>query len=67
MRTTQSGSVDELIVDIDHYRKHPDCDTLRCVVYDPDHLIRNAEGLKNDLEGNRSSKDGTVMVKALVL
>lgn len=58
---------DELIIDIDHYRAHPDCDCLWCVVYDPDHLLTNAEGLKNDLEGERSSKDGKVRVKVLVL
>ena len=57
---------DELIVDIDHYRKHPGCETLWCVVYDPEHLIRNPESLK-DLEGSRTSKDGTVDVKVLVL
>jgi hypothetical protein len=58
---------DELIVDIDHYRKHPECETLWCVVYDPEHLIRNGEGLKKDLEGSHSTKDGTVVVKVLVL
>ena len=58
---------DELIVDIDHYRKHPECETLWCVVYDPEHLIRNAEGLKKDLEGSHSTKDGTVVAKVLVL
>src|SRR5487761_1278429 len=57
---------DELIVDVDHDRKHPDCDTLWCIIYDPEHLIRNPGGLK-DLEGDRSSKDGTVSVKVLVL
>jgi hypothetical protein len=57
----------ELIVDIEHYRKHPDCETLWCVVYDPENLIRNPEGLKMDLEGARTSKEGTVEVKALIL
>lgn len=47
---------DELIIDIDHYGKHPDCARLWCVVYDPNQLITNAEGLKTDLEGTRSSK-----------
>lgn len=56
----------ELIVDVEHYRKHPDCDTLWCVIYDPEHSIRNPNSLK-DLEGTRSSKDGTVSVKVLVL
>ena len=57
---------DELIIDIDHYRKHPQCEILWCVVYDPDHLIRNPESLK-DLEGSRTTKDGTVEVKVLVV
>ena len=58
---------DELIVDIEHYRRHPECKSLWCVVYDPDHLITNAEGLKADLQGPRSSKDGQVVVKVFVL
>jgi hypothetical protein len=57
----------ELIIDIEHYRRHPECDALWCVVYDPRHLITNAAGLKKDLEGERKSKDGTVNVKLLVL
>jgi len=57
---------DELIIDIDHYRRHPDCDALWCVVFDPDHLLSNAGGLKTDLEGKRLTKDGTVNVKVLV-
>jgi hypothetical protein len=58
---------DELIVDIEHYRRHPECNNLWCVVYDPDHLVTNAQGLKADLEGSRSSKDGEVVVKVFVL
>lgn len=58
---------DELIIDIEHYRRHPECKSLWCVVYDPDHLITNAEGLKVDLQGPRSSKDGHVVVKVFVL
>jgi REase_DpnII-MboI len=58
---------EELIVDIEHYRKHPDCGSLWCVIFDPDHSIRNAGGLKKDLEGNRSSQGGSVEVKVLVL
>jgi hypothetical protein len=58
---------DELIIDVDHYRRHPDCDTLWCVVYDPDHLLLNAEGLKQDLEGPRSTKGGTIDIRVLVL
>jgi hypothetical protein len=58
---------DELIIDIEHYRKHPDCKSLWCVIYDPDHLITNAEGLKNDLEGQRTSKEVSVSVRVFVL
>lgn len=58
---------DELIIDIDHYRRHPDCEHLWCVVFDPNHLLSNAEGLKCDLSGKRSTKDGIVEVKVLVL
>jgi hypothetical protein len=57
---------DELIIDIEHYRRHPNCKTLWCVVYDPDHLITNAQGLKNDLDGDRQSKDGQVAVKTFI-
>ncbi len=58
---------DELIVDIEHYRKHPSCKRLWCVVYDSDHLITNADGLRADLEGVRTSKDGEVAVRVFVL
>jgi hypothetical protein len=58
---------DELIIDIDHYRRHPDCRYLWCAVFDQDHLLPNAEGLKHDLEGQRSTKDGTVQVRLFVL
>ena len=64
---TQEKIGGELIIDIDHYRRHPDSDSLWCVVFDPSHLLPNAEGLKNDLEGSRSTNDGTVHVRLLVL
>jgi hypothetical protein len=57
----------ELIIDIEHYRKHPDCDRLWCVIYDPQHLITNPNGLCNDLEGTRAIKDGKVDVRVFVL
>lgn len=58
---------DELIVDIDHYGKHPDCKRLWCVIYDPDQLITNAEGLKNDLEGPHSSKGSSLDVRLFIV
>jgi hypothetical protein len=58
---------DELIIDIEHYRRHPNCKFLWCVIYDPEKLLLNAEGLKNDLNGRRDTPDGTVTVHVLVL
>jgi hypothetical protein len=58
---------DELIIDIEHYRRHPDCNDLWCVVFDTDHLLVNADGLKNDLEGERVTKDGKVRVRLFIL
>ncbi|MFB1117561.1 transposase [Dickeya dadantii] len=58
---------DELIIDIEHYRRHSDCKNLWCVIYDPNQYITNSQGLKKDLEGERSSKDGEVTVKVYVI
>lgn len=41
---------EHLILDIEHYRQHPDCDHLVCLVYDPEGGISNPGGLVNDLE-----------------
>jgi len=57
----------ELIIDIEHYRRHPECDRLWCVVYDPDLLITNPSGIVSDLEGRRSTPDGTISVRVFVL
>lgn len=40
---------EQLIIDIEKYKKHPACRTLFCVVYDPDGRITNPRGLENDL------------------
>lgn len=58
---------DELIIDIDHYSKHPDCSHLWCVVYDPNQLITNSDGLKTDLEGPRSSKGKQRVVRLFIV
>lgn len=49
---------EELIIDIERYRVHPDCRTLMCFVYDPDGRISNPRGIENDLNGER---DGLVV------
>jgi hypothetical protein len=58
---------DELIIDIEHYRKHPNADHLWCVIYDPELYITNPEGMISDLEGRRSTPDGTVNVKVIIV
>lgn len=57
---------DELIIDIEHYRRHPGCDRLWCVIYDQLQLIPNPSGLVADLEGQRSTPDGSVHVRVFV-
>ena len=57
---------DELIVDIEHYRRHRDCARLWCAVYDPRMLIRNPAGMVTDLEDHHST-DGLFSVRVLVV
>jgi len=40
---------EELIIDKAHYREHPDCKTLYCLVYDPHGKIINPKGFEDDL------------------
>ena len=35
---------------IEKYKTHPDCKRLYCFVYDPEGLLGNPAGIKNDLE-----------------
>jgi len=58
---------DELIIDIEHYRKHAEADHLWCVIYDPELYISNPKGLVNDLEGTRSTPEGKVEVQVVIV
>lgn len=49
---------EELIIDIERYRSHPDCAALIAIVYDPDQRIVNTRTLEADLSGTR---DGLVI------
>lgn len=40
---------EELMIDTQRYKSHPDCKHLICFVYDPDGLLKNPRGLENDL------------------
>ena len=57
----------ELILDIEHYHRHPDCARLWCAVYDPRMFIRNPAGMVRDLENNRSTPDRPFSVRVLVV
>ena len=57
----------ELILDIDHYHRHPDCNRLWCAVYDPHMFIKNPAGVVSDLERGRSARDGLFSVRVLVV
>ncbi len=43
---------EELIIDIEKYAKHLDCEKLYCFVYDPKEFINNPKGLEKDLSNN---------------
>jgi len=53
---------EQLIVDIAKYKRHPNCRTLFCFVYDPDGRIVNPRGIENDLNANQDD----LMVRVLI-
>lgn len=40
---------EQLMIDIERYTAHPDCETLICFVYDPEGRVSNPVGMENDL------------------
>lgn len=46
---------EQLIIDIECYKKHPDCEKIICFVYDPDYILKNPYAIENDL--NEKSSD----------
>jgi len=52
----------QLIIDIDRYRSHPDCKQLICFVYDPEGWIQNPSGLERDL----AREEGGIEVIAII-
>lgn len=57
---------DELLLDISHYAAHPNCKKLWCVIYDPEHLLTNPEGLR-DLGGEHKRNDQGIAVRIFVV
>lgn len=41
---------EELLIDREKYKVHPDCKKIYCFVYDPEELLGNPVGIKRDLE-----------------
>lgn len=47
---TEKELGEQLIIDCEKYKSHPDCKKLYCFVYDPEGFLGNPIGIKNDLE-----------------
>jgi hypothetical protein len=50
------------VIDKAHYRQHPDCRTLVCFVYDPEHRLDNPDALVADL----SDDEGGLLTRVVV-
>jgi len=60
VKKTRKGLADkqvgeQLIIDIECYKEHPDCENLVCFVYDPEGRIGNPVGIESDL--SKQSKE----------
>ena len=53
---------DQLIVDVDRYKEHPDCHTLMCLVYDPEGDVSSPRGFEKDLSGQKEKLQVKVVV-----
>jgi hypothetical protein len=61
-KLTQNDIARQLAVDKDYYRKHPDCKTLICCVFDPNCRCSNPVALESDV----STIDGDCRVVVIV-
>lgn len=53
---------EELLVDIQRYRAHPDCRLLFCFVYDPEARIANPRGVERDLTGPKDALEVRTLI-----
>ena len=53
---------DQLLVDIERYRQHPDFKTLFCFVYDPEGKISNPDGIERDLSKQTNGMNVIVFI-----
>lgn len=54
---------EQLIVDIERYQDHPNCNTLICFIYDPEGRIANPRGVESDLSKQRDGVNVIVYIK----
>lgn len=54
---------DQLVIDIANYKKHPQCNSLICFVYDPEGRIANPRGIESDL----SDCDSEINVRTIIV
>ncbi|EGQ8181621.1 TPA: hypothetical protein I7261_25065 [Vibrio parahaemolyticus] len=54
---------DQLVIDIANYKKHPQCNSLICFVYDPEGRIANPRGIERDL----SDCDKDIDVRTIIV
>jgi hypothetical protein len=54
---------DELIIDSDKYKAHPDCKGLFCFVYDPEHRLKNPDAIESDLSRKTDGLSVRVQVR----
>lgn len=60
---TEKQIGEQLIIDIQRYRGHPECKTLVCFIYDPEGKIGNPSGLITDLERQSSEE---LLIKVII-
>ncbi|MDI1258297.1 DUF2321 domain-containing protein [Aquabacterium sp.] len=53
---------EQLILDIAQYQSHPSCKSLFCLVYDPEHRVRNPRGIETDLSKTHGELEVRVFV-----
>ena len=53
---------EQLMIDIERYTAHPDCETLICFVYDPEGRVANPVGIENDLNRDTDNLKGITII-----
>ena len=67
VKKTRKGLVakevgEQLMIDIERYTAHPDCQTLVCFVYDPESRVANPIGIENDLKRKTNNLNVIIII-----